>query len=80
MKNLVIAIREAEARSRFYVIIESDIETGKAYAYNPEKGYTVITAYKDRDVFATDYIRKNPFDWMVSFDSSKVKIPENWMK
>lgn len=79
MKNHVVAIKETETSSRFYVAIDSDIATGKCYAYNPEVGFKVITPYKDRDAFATNYIRKNPFQWMIDFDASKVNIPENWM-
>ena len=79
MMNLVIAIKETETRTRFYVAIESDIATGKCYAYNPEVGFKVITPYKDRDAFQTLQIRKNPYQWMIDFDASNVNVPENWM-
>lgn len=78
MKNLVIAIRETETRCRYYVVIESDITTGKAYAYNPEIGYNVITPYKDRDALQTAYIRQHPFDWMLKFDCQAVDVPTDW--
>lgn len=80
MKNLVIAIRETETRCRYYVVVESDITTGKCYAYNPKIGFKVITPYKDRDPFRTEYIRADPFQWMVDFDVSKVNVPKNWME
>lgn len=80
MKNIVVAIKETETRSRYYVAIESDIETGKVYAYNPEVGFKVITPYKDRDAFQTEYIRKHPFVWMENFNTNEVNVPENWTK
>lgn len=79
MKNIVVAINETETITRFYVAIESDIATGKCLAYNPEVGLKVITPYKDRNAFATMQIRKNPYPWMIDFDTNAVNVPENWM-
>lgn len=79
MKNVMVAIKETETRSRYYVAIDSDITTGKCYAYNPETGYKVITPYKDRDAFETVRINRNPYQWMIDFDVTKVNVPENWM-
>ena len=79
MKNTMIAIQETATRSTYYVVIDSDIATGKAYAYNPDYGFRVITPYKDRNPFETRRINQNPYPWMIEFDISKVKIPENWM-
>lgn len=79
MKNLVIAINEENA-TRYYVIMDSDIETGKAYAYNPEVGCKVIAPYKTRNAFQSNYIKQHPFQWMIDFDTSSVEIPNNWMK
>lgn len=80
MKNVMVAIQETETRCRDYVVIDCDIATGKAYAYNPEVGCKVITPYKDRNAFQTKYINENPYPWMVNFDTSKIEIPENWME
>ena len=80
MKNIVVAIQETESRCRYYVAIESDIETGKVYAYNPEVGFKVITPYKDRNAIQSQYIKEHPYQWMIDFDTSKVSVPENWMK
>lgn len=80
MKNFVIAIRETETRCRYYVVIESDITTGKAYAYNPEIGCRVITPYKDRDAMQTAHIRNAPYDWMLNFDAETVSVPTDWTK
>lgn len=79
MKNVMVAIKETETRSRFYVIIDSDIESGKCLAYNPETGVRVVEPFKDREAFQTDYINKHPYEWMVAFNTETVKIPENWM-
>lgn len=80
MKNIMVAIQETETRCRYYVAIDCDIATGKAYAYNPEVGCKVITPYKDRNAFQTKYINEHPYPWMVDFDASKIEIPENWME
>lgn len=79
MKNVMVAIRETETRTIYYVAIESDIETGKCLAYNPETGLKVITPYKDRDAFQTNYINKHPYDWMTEFDAKSVKVDPDWM-
>ena len=79
MKNQVVAIKEAKTRTRFYVVISSDIATGKSLVYNPETGLNVVTPYKDRDAFATKQINNFPYDWMIEFNVDSVKIPENWM-
>lgn len=79
MKNTLIAIHENTTLTRYYVAIDSDIATGKCYAYNPEVGYKVITPYKDCNAFETARIRKNPYPWMVEFDPSIAEVPENWM-
>ena len=79
MKNTVVAIKENETKTRNYIVIDSDIETGKCYAYNPEVGFKVITPHKDRDAFMTANIRRNPFQWMIDFDANKVTVPSNWM-
>ena len=79
-KNVMVAISETETRSRFYVVIDSDIATGKCLAYNPETGTKVIVPHRDRDTIATTYINKHPFEWMVTFNPETVEIPENWMK
>lgn len=78
MKNSVIAIRETETRSRFYVVLDTDIATGKAYVYNPDTGFTTVTPYKDKDAFKTRYIRENPYPWMTAFNAAAVTIPANW--
>ena len=75
----MVAIQETETRVRYYVTIDCDIATGKAYAYNPEVGYKVITPYKDRNAFETRQVNENPFPWMIEFDASKIEVPENWM-
>lgn len=79
MKNTFVAIKETDSRCRFYAVIDSDIATGKAYAFNPEIGCTVITPYKDRDVFQTRYINEHPYPWMNEFNPNKFEVPENWM-
>lgn len=79
MKNIVVAIREGDTTCRFYVVIDTDIATGKAYVYNPETGYTVVNTL-DRDVFTTNYIRKHPFEWMIEFNPTEVEAPENWVE
>ena len=79
MKNIMVAIQETETRVRYYVAIDCDIATGKAYAYNPEVGCRVITPYKDRNAFETRRVNESPFPWMTEFDPSTISIPENWM-
>lgn len=80
MTNQMVAIKETERRTRFYVVIDSDIATGKCLVYNPETGLNVVTPYKDRDAFATVQINRFPYDWMVEFDVNSVKYSENWME
>lgn len=79
MKNTLVAIQETETKARYYIAVESDIATGKCYAYNPEVGFRVITPYKDRNAFETKRINDHPFPWMLEFDASSVEVPEKWM-
>lgn len=79
MKNTMVAIRETETKTRYYVAIVSDIATGKCLAYNPETGVKVITPYRDRDAFQTKYINQHPFDWMIEFNPESVEVNPDWM-
>lgn len=75
---VVTAIRENDT-TRYYVCLESDIETGRCYAYNPETGYKVITPWRDRDTFAERALRGCFYPWMVEINQRHAAPPADWM-